>query len=308
MIQQILLPKFNDEMEEQLINLFHSLNIPLHFNKTGNKFFTNYQRISLIILFYKSKNSLRDFVIGLKESKWVSWLQLKSIPGKSTLHDWIKMFNLKLIRKIVKKLSPKNPSLSATDGTGLDSLKISRHYERRIGRVRTPYAKVDLFVDLDSKKILDFSLVCHHRHDILSAKSFCKRNNLKGLTILCDKGYDAEWLHRLIFNSGGKLFAPVRKMSKNGKKKFPKGWFRKKCVNLPDFMGKRSIIESINFSLKQKQINSLRAKKVYMKQREFGWQVVGYNLRMSLKSSSNHQVDLVNFFILKVNFFFSDRA
>ena len=43
MIQQIILPKYNSIMEEQLIKLFHSSDLPLHFNKTGYKDFTNYQ-------------------------------------------------------------------------------------------------------------------------------------------------------------------------------------------------------------------------------------------------------------------------
>jgi len=61
MIQQIILPKYNSIMEEQLIKLFHSSDLPLHFNKTGYKDFTNYQRISLIIIFRrKITNSMED--------------------------------------------------------------------------------------------------------------------------------------------------------------------------------------------------------------------------------------------------------
>ena len=59
-----------NKLEKQLINLFHSSNLPLHFNKTGNKEFTNYQRISIIILFRRSGNSLRQFIDeNLCESK-----------------------------------------------------------------------------------------------------------------------------------------------------------------------------------------------------------------------------------------------
>src|SRR3989344_1258476 len=104
MLQQIILPKYNNKIEEQLINLFHSLNLPLHFNKTGNKEFTNYQRISIIILFYKSKKSLREFVVELKETKWISWLGLTKTPKKSTLHDWIKIFSMKIIHDIKKTM------------------------------------------------------------------------------------------------------------------------------------------------------------------------------------------------------------
>ena len=131
MLQQIILPKFNNRLEEQLINLFHFSELPLHFNKTGNKEFTNYQRISIIILFQRSKKSLRDFVVEFQESKWISYLGLKKIPKKSTLHDWLKIFNMKIIRKISKVLSPKKIELTSIDGTGFDSWQRSRHYEKR---------------------------------------------------------------------------------------------------------------------------------------------------------------------------------
>ena len=87
MIQQIVLPKYSSKLEEELIKLFHSSDLPLHFNKTGNKEFTNYQYISLIILFQRSKKSLRDFADEISESKWVSWLGLRKIPKKSTFQN-----------------------------------------------------------------------------------------------------------------------------------------------------------------------------------------------------------------------------
>ena len=61
MLQQIVLPKYNNKLEEELVKLFHETDLPLHFNKTGYKDFTNYQRISLIIIFRrKITNSMED--------------------------------------------------------------------------------------------------------------------------------------------------------------------------------------------------------------------------------------------------------
>jgi hypothetical protein len=100
-MRQITLAHPRNNLEEQLINLFHSSNLPLHFNKTGNKEFTNYQRISILVLFHRSKKSIRDFVDELYESKWVSWLDLKKIPKKSTLHYWLNLFDMELIRELI---------------------------------------------------------------------------------------------------------------------------------------------------------------------------------------------------------------
>ena len=74
-IQKNILPEFNNKLEEQLIKVFHRSNLPLHSNKTGNKEFTNYQRISVIVLYFRSKKSLRDFTDEFNETKWISWLR-----------------------------------------------------------------------------------------------------------------------------------------------------------------------------------------------------------------------------------------
>ncbi len=103
----------------------------MHFNRKGNKQFTNYQRVSIIIFFYRSKKSIRDFIDEFSEMKWVSYLGLKKIPKKSTLHDWLNIFNMKIIRKICKVLLPKEVKVTAIDGTGFDSWQRSRHYEKR---------------------------------------------------------------------------------------------------------------------------------------------------------------------------------
>ena len=58
MLQQIVLPNYNNELEKELLNLFHSSNLPQHFNHKGNKQFTNYQRISLIIISVGKTNLL----------------------------------------------------------------------------------------------------------------------------------------------------------------------------------------------------------------------------------------------------------
>lgn len=308
-MRQMMLAHPQNKLEKQLINLFHSSDLPLHFNKTGNKEFTNYQRISIIILFERSKKSLRDFVEELSELKWVSWLGLKKIPKKSTLHDWLKMFDMKVIRKIGKVLLQNKINLTAIDGTGFDSWQRSRHYEKRINEYNMPYAKVDLFIDVKQRKIIDFNLTMKREHDAKIAKKIFRRNNLKDIIILGDGGYDAEPLHEIVRNKGGTLYAPVRKRNRRSLKQKPKGKYRRECVTLPDFMGQRSIIESINYSLKKKQIIALSSKKKYMKQREFGWHVILYNIRMNLKNSDSSSQKSLNFFIFQIRIYlFSDNA
>jgi hypothetical protein len=288
-MRQKLLTQVDNPLQKELLNLFANSSLPLHFNHKGNKQFTNLQRISLIILFRRENKSIRDFLKNLKESKWTSWLQLPRLPKKSTFHEWLELFQMKTIKDLFNQLKPKSPSMTAIDGTGFDSFHRSRHYEKRVGFTKMPYAKVDLFVDVKSKKIIDFSLVNKHQHDIISARKFVKRNDLNGIKILCDGGYDCEDFHRQIFEKGGRLYAPVRKRNKRSLKRFPKGRFRKCCLDLPDFMGQRSIIECINAVLKRRFIHCLRSKKDFMKKREFAWTMIVYNLTRKIEINENEQ-------------------
>ena len=310
MLQQIILPKFNNKLEEQLVNLFHELDLPLHFNKTGNKEFTNYQRISIIILYYKSKKCLRDFIDELSEQKWIFWLGLRKIPKKSTLHDWIQIFNMKIIHKIGKVLLPKKIELTSIDGTGFDSWQRSRHYEHRVGEVHLPhmpYAKAGIFIDVKSQSIIDFEFITKNRNDVKLAEKIFKRSTIKNIRGLGDMGFDSENLHEIARANGINFYSPVRKMHKWGSKtKRPKGFYRRKCLEIPDDYNMRNINETVNSVLKRTQIHFLRSKKDSMKEKEFGWQVVCYNLKRKIIISFGN--DGQTFFCLIYGFIVSGQS
>jgi hypothetical protein len=296
MLQQIIQSNYNNNLEKEINKLFHRLGLPMHFNKTGNKEFTNYQRVSVIILFYQSKKSLRQFIEeNLSSSRWISWLGLKKIPTKSTLHRWIEIFSLKILRKICKFFIPEKVELTAIDSTGIDAWQRSRHYEKRCVELEEKklspmiYAKASLFVDVKNKIIIDWDLVMGHEHDVGIAERIFKRNSLNGIRCLGDRGYDSEPLHEIARENGIEFFAPTRKMSKKAlRNKRPKGFYRRRCKeNSPIDKGMRSIVESVNFVLKRTQINSLRSKKHFMMQNELGWHIIVYNLRRKIKIQEN---------------------
>ncbi|PIN89154.1 Fe-S cluster assembly protein SufB [Candidatus Pacearchaeota archaeon CG10_big_fil_rev_8_21_14_0_10_32_14] len=292
-MQKEVINQYNNKLEEQLIKLFHSSDLPLHFNKTGNKEFTNYQRVSIIILFQRSKKSLRDFVVEFNESKWISYLGLKKVPKKSTLHDWLTIFDMKIIRKMCKVLLPNEITLTSIDGTGFDSWQRSRHYEKRAGETHIPhmpYAKADLFIDVKTQIILDYNFITYREHDVIGAERIFKRNDIKNIIGLGDKGYDSENLHKIARENGIIFYAPTRKRDKRSLKEKPKGKHRRECVDLPEFYGMRWINETINSVLKRTQIHFLRSKKSYMKKREFGWQVILYNIKRKIKLSDKKEV------------------
>ena len=270
---------YENKLHNSIINLCHKIEFPLNFNKKGPKIFSNYQRVGLIILFLRSKKALRNFVKELHESRWVSWLGLKEIPGKSTLNDWFRLFNLDFIRNLIFKIIEKeNPKVMAIDATGIDSWQRSRHYEKRIGDPNMPYAKADFLVDTDTMLVHDFVIRIKPRHDVVGAKTILNRLKWKNIFILGDKGYDSEAIHKLTIKKGSLFFAPVRDF----KVKKPKGKNRQRCLEGDERYPRRNCAESLMHALKSLR-SHLRNKLHYMKKREMAWTIVVYNLEKLIK-------------------------
>ena len=255
----------------------------LHDNRIGPKIFTNYQRVSLIILFLRSKKSLRKFISEFYETKWDKWLGLKEFPTRTSLHRWIKNFKLKFIRQFNQLiLSDEKPEIMSIDATGLDSWQRSRHYAKRINDPNMPYAKADILIDSDTMLVHDFVLRMKPRHDVLGAKTVFQRLNHKnqGILILGDKGYDSEKIHKFVNSFGNNFYAPVRNMSKK-----PKGFYRRQARKKGNKLyHRRSTVESFMHSLKSMR-NNLQSKLHYMKKREFAWTIITYNLEKIIQTT-----------------------
>src|SRR6056297_3046551 len=118
MTQKTLTHQYEVKLHEQVLKLFHASDMKLHDNTLGSRVYTNYQRVALIVLFMRSRKALRTFVSELYESKWPKWLGLREIPGKSTLHDWLKRWDLSWVRRtLATTVTNKKPSIMAIDGT-----------------------------------------------------------------------------------------------------------------------------------------------------------------------------------------------
>ena len=76
-----------------------------------------------------------------------------------------------------------------------------------------PYAKADIFIDVKTQSIIDFSLITHREHDVKVGERIFKRNNIKNIIGLGDKGYDSENLHEIARANGITFYAPVRNAS-----------------------------------------------------------------------------------------------
>ena len=308
-MRQITLAHPQNSLEKQLLNLFHSANLPLHFNHKGNKQFTNYQRISIIVLFYRSKKSLRDFTDELFESKWISYLGLKKIPMKRTFHDWLNLFDMELIRKLINfSVDKSDLKVTAIDGSGIDTNFKSSYFEKRLNdfgkKIKNNYHKLDIIVDTYGKKqIIDYSFLLKNRHDSFVAKKLLKKIKFNKCKILADKGYPD-------YN-----FIEMAKAKQNNFISPPKD-YRKKCKHnnfkrerkIKNFESnkliyrRRVIVESVFSSLKRKQQLKLKSKLSYMKKREVGWHILFYNIRRNIEFNGNDIKENLHFyfFIIKI--------
>lgn len=289
MIQQIIQSNYNTELEKELLNLFHSSNLPLHFNKTGYKDFTNYQRISLIIIFRRENKSIRDFLKWLKESKWVSWLGLKRIPEKSTFHDWLNWFDMELIRKMIDlSIDKSNLKVTAIDGSGIDTNFKSSYYKKRLDdfgeKIKNSYHKLDIIVDVYGKKqIIDYSFLLKNRHDSFVAKKLLKKIKFNKCKILADKGYpDYNFIETSKIKQNNFISPPKNYGGKCRHNNFKRERKIRNFESNKNIYRRRVIVECIFSSLKRKQQLKLRSKLPYMKKREMGWHILFYNIRRNI--------------------------
>lgn len=305
MIQQIILPKYNNELEEQLVNLFHKSDLPLHFNKTGYKDFTNYQRISLIVIFRRENKSIRDFLDWLKESKWISWLGLGRIPKKSTFHDWLNLFDTKLIRELINfSVDKSNLKVAAIDGTGVQTNFQSSYFQKRLKelgeKVKSSYHKLDIIVNTFGKKqIIDYSFLLKNRHDSFVAKKLLKKIKFRRCKILADKGYPNYDFIETSKTKQNNFISPPKNYS--GKCRHDNFKRRRKIANFESnkiIYRRRVIVECVISSLKRKQNLKLRSKLSHMKKREMGWHILFYNIRKNIEFYGKNFEENLSFFIL----------
>ena len=295
----------SNKLEEELIKLFHESDLPLHFNKTGYKDFTNYQRMSLIVIYRRENKSIRDFVEWLKESRWVSWLDLKYIPSRSTFHDWLTWFDTELIRELIDSTVDKsNLKVAAIDGTGIQTNFKSPYYQKRLKqfsqKIKESYHKLDIIVDTFRKKqIIDYSFLLKNRHDSFVAKKLLRKIKFKRCKILADKGYpNYDFIGAMKAKQNNFISPPKNYGEKCRHNNFKR---RRKIANFESnkkIYRRRVIVECVFSSLKRKQNLKLRSKLSYMKKREMGWNILYYNIRRNIEFSGEKVEESLSFFIL----------
>lgn len=242
---------------------------------------------------YSSKFSRKDFkqaqlmaLAGLHQRYRLRWRELEELvtemPRLRMVLGLKKAPDFSTIPKFLKRISPrvlnhffraKHCEILAVDATGFSSTTASPHYEKRCGKKR-PYLKSTIAIDTKTLEIHAVKVRRSHAHDTRDFPSLVKR--CKFDTVVADKGYDDEKLHRLVHKMGARSIIPVRER----KRKKVIGRHRKKLAE--DFdqaaYNQRPKAETGNSSVKRKFGEDVRSRSTNMQKKELKVKFWAYNV------------------------------
>lgn len=311
LVQKQIIP-MEKSFRQELNELILSLDLSEYSNKIGRKCFTIAQKLSVVILYFRSNKSLRVFCEEFKETKWSIWLDLRFEIKKSTLNDWIKLFDLDFLKKVLDETnSGEKPELLGIDGTGIATQFQSSYYQKRLkefGRKpKSNYHKLDIIADMNGKKkIFDYSFLMKQRHDIPVAWKLFKRFLLENIVIVADKGYFDYGLFRLMELKNNYLLFPPKNFG--GKCIHNNLIYRKITINYhkyKDIYNKRSNVEGVFSSLKRTVLTKIVSRKCFTKKREMAIKIIIYNMNKNVTFIINFLFNILNNklkFLKKINF------
>ena len=281
-----IISKKKRTFKEELFEILLSLNLPKYPNKHGNKQFTTFQRLGLVILYFRSKLSLREFCDYINnESLWKRDFQLKYALRKSTLNDWVKSFDLNFLKEILNQTNKGDkPKIMGIDGTGLSSKYKSSYFQRRLKdfgiNYHSPYHKLDIICDLQGKKkIYDFTFTMKQYNDKKQAKRLFKRFKFKNITMIGDKGYYYFWLfsHMRKLNNTF-IVPPVGTGTKCVHNNVVRKKFRETFYENEEQYSLRNNVEGVFSALKRTILTKIVSKNYMTKKREVSFKIIIYNI------------------------------
>lgn len=269
--------------------LLEKLQIPLYSKQHSGKTFNNHQLFKLLVLKSYLGMDYRRFIEFLEISEIPTLIGLKRIPHYTTLQKFSTRQKIQELEKLILEscsLAKKKCKNVGIDATGMSLDFASKHYAKRIEKpfLRRDFLKLNMFMDLDNLMILSAKIRKRARHDTRDVKALW--NKIKHLLfrkVFADKGYDTNFFHQIVYESGRKSVIFI----KNHKVPIwrTKGFFRKKAKKdaKNHQKGKRSLTETINSILKRVYGETIAAKKLCTQKIELIFKILTLNLeRLSI--------------------------
>lgn len=278
------------EFKDELNDLILRLNLPMYSNKTGNKQFTQSQKLTCVILYFFSQKSLRDFCEEFNTIyMWPRWLNLKYKINKSSLNRWIQEFSMDFIKQILNEtIKFEKTQILGIDGTGLSSKYKSSYYQKRLVdfglNPKSPYHKLDIICDLQGKKkILDFTFTMKQYNDKKQARRLFNRFKFRNKIIIGDKGYYYFYLFSKMKEMNNIFVVPPLKSGgKEVHNNIVRRQFQQTFNDFQDLYPLRNNVEGVFSALKRTILTKIVSKKATSKRREVAFKIIVYNLKKDI--------------------------
>ena len=231
---------------------------------------------------YKLENHISGLLVmqvcqlSLRRIEKFSNMFGQKCPTYSALCKSRKRIPVNLWQKLLKLTAGLSSGKVAVDGTGISKTNPSFHYLKRInGSNPKNYVKLSVLLDVKTKKFLVMRIRTTPRHDMQDIKYLLKRiSDVK--RFYGDSGYDAEWLHEMLYWEKIQAYIPPRRNVRIRKfrKKQMKNWDQSE-YNL------RSNVEAGFSAIKRKYGNFVRAKKIEGIRTEIFCKGIAHNLNLA---------------------------
>ena len=234
--------KKENKLVKKVKGLLKKLNIPKFLNKFGPKIYELHEYLSVLLIKHYCKLSYRRTV------ELLDLLGLGS-ASKSSLQYAMNRIPKSLWDKALQITSGSKHHIVALDATGFSRRNPSYHYLRRIdGKLPKIPIKMSAAFDTRTKKWITAKIRVKPRHDTKDVRELLR--NLECNKLVADKGYDANWIHKLCLEKGIEAHIPLRKSKSSHYRKTIRkkagARFKKRTYN------RRQLIESGNGSVKRK--------------------------------------------------------
>ena len=183
-----------------------------------------------------------------------------------------KIFNLLIT--LSAQLTPCTGN-AAIDATGFERGAVSHHYSKRC-KIEPKSQKTTFIVDTENKTIFGVHITTGRKHDIRIASILVNRvlRDFLFNLLFGDKGYDSMKFRKWLDYQG--VFSIIKYRIF-----YPTDYLLNETMD--DFgYSKRSVIESVNSSIKRKFGDRLRSRKWFMQFKETKLKIIVYNIEIAI--------------------------
>jgi hypothetical protein len=221
-------------------------------------------------------DGLRD-ALGLDAAELPDHSTLQKFAGRAVTDASIDDALAALLRRVAP-----GPDAAAIDSTGLETGSASARYVARSGRRRRHYVKLSVAVTCGGLLPLGVAVGRGPSNDAPDAwrvLAAARRKGLRPARLIADRGYDAEWIHRLC-RRGWKVPSLIPVIHRRGSP-LVRGRYRHACRAAHRNMhhGRRWHVETYMSALKRTTGSSLAARTSESLDREVLIRVLAYAVR-----------------------------